>query len=194
MLKTLLKNVEKPLIGVDEVGRGCLAGPVCAGAVILNHEKVRYSDSKILNSQTRAVLALQIHKEQKTGIGFASVEEIDQMNILQASLLACRRAVLNLKIQKGTILIDGKYSIPHLNMFSQIPIIKGDSQVNAISAASIIAKHFRDEWLKDLSKKYPGYGFEKHKGYPTSFHRTAIQNLGSSPIHRKSFSGVKEYL
>ena len=179
---------------MDEVGRGCLAGPVCAGAVVLNHEKVRYSDSKVLDSQTRAVLALQIHKEHQTGIGFANVEEIDCMNILQASLLACKRAVLNLKIQKGTILIDGKYPIPHLDVFHQKTIIKGDSKVNAISAASIIAKHFRDEWLKDLSKKYPGYGLEKHKGYPTSFHRTAIQNLGSSPIHRKSFSGVKEYL
>ncbi len=196
-LKKLLVKKPIPFIGVDEVGRGCLAGPVCAGAVVLNENYShleRYSDSKVLTREKRTVLALQIRERHQIGIGYATVEEIDRMNILQASLLACKRAVLNLDLSQGTILIDGQYTISHFHKFSQVPIVKGDSRVKVISAASIVAKHFRDQWLEDLSKEYPGYGLEQNRGYPTVSHRKAIQNLGPSLIHRKSFSGVKEYL
>ena len=194
----LIKKLEympRPIVGIDEVGRGCLAGPVCAAAVIFcpKHTRYSYQDSKALNSKERAVLSVDIHKKHQVGIGLANEREIDQMNILQASLLAMKRAVLQLDLQKGTLLIDGKWMIPNWNVFSQIPVIKGDQTVSVIAAASIVAKHFRDQHLIQLSKKYLGYGLEKHKGYPTAFHRKMIQHLGPSNIHRMSFSGVKEY-
>ena len=184
------KKLPLPHIGVDEVGRGCLAGPVCAGAVILNHDRVQYTDSKLLTPQKRASLSKEIYKNHKAAAAFASVEEIDQMNILQASLLAMKRAVLALPVRAGGVFVDGKFLIPNLNNFVQIPVIKGDSLINSISAASIIAKHFRDQWMIRLSGEYPGYGLDRHKGYAVKAHKTALQKLGPSPIHRKTFAGV----
>lgn len=195
LLNKKLLNWPQPIVGVDEVGRGCLAGPVCAGAVILSKKnKFLYKDSKSLTPKKRKILAQKICKENKTGIGWASVLEIDQINILQASLLAMKRAVFSLNISKGSLLIDGQHTIFNLNNFSQMSIIKGDSSINSISAASIIAKYFRDEKLKSLAQIYPQYGFEKHKGYPTLSHKMAIKKWRPCPIHRKSFSGVKEIL
>ena len=190
-MKDFIDSCPPPFIGVDEAGRGCLAGPVCAAAVVLKRTDCHYSDSKTLTPQQRSVLALQISKHHQTGIGWADSTEIDQINILQASLLACKRAVLNLKLKTGTVLIDGPFPIPCLPQFLQHPIIKGDSKVNVISAASILAKHSRDQKMQEFSKKYPGYSFERHKGYPTPSHKKVLTNLGPCPIHRKSFSGVK---
>ena len=182
------ENLPSPHIGVDEVGRGCLAGPVCAGAVILSHDKTSYTDSKLLSLKKRENLSHDIYKNHQAAVSFASVEEIDKMNILQASLLAMRRAVLALSVKSGGILVDGKDLIPNLNNFIQVPVIKGDLLVDSISAASIVAKHFRDQWMIRLSKEYPGYGLDQHKGYPTKAHRMAIQKLGLSLIHRKTFN------
>ncbi len=185
------QKLPPPHIGVDEVGRGCLAGPVCAGAVILNHNRNNYIDSKLLDSAERARLSQDIYKNHQVAVSFSSVEEIEKMNILQASLLAMKRAILALNITTGGVLVDGKYLISNLNNFMQIPIIKGDLLVDSISAASIVAKHFRDQWMIRLNKEYPGYGLDQHKGYATKAHKKAIQELGPSPIHRKTFAGVK---
>ncbi len=184
------KKLPLPHIGVDEVGRGCLAGPVCAGAVILNHDRVQYTDSKLLTPKKRADISKDIHQNHTTAVAFASVEEIDQLNILQASLLAMKRAVLALHVQTGGVFVDGKFLIPNLNNFVQAPVIKGDLLINSISAASIIAKHFRDQWMIRLNRQYPGYGLDRHKGYPVKAHKTAIEKLGPSPIHRRTFAGV----
>ena len=190
-----LKNLKTPHIGVDEVGRGCLAGPVCAAAVILEPSlNSSYKDSKSLTSKDRKKLSDEIHKNHQVGIGFATVEEIDQINILQASLLAMKRAVLKLKRDQGGVLVDGKHIIPNLNNFMQIPIIKGDSLISSIAAASIVAKHFRDQWMKDLDQEYAGYDLGRNKGYGTAEHKRLIQEKGPSPLHRRSFKGVKEYL
>ncbi len=189
-----LKKLKTPHIGVDEVGRGCLAGPVCAAAVVLNNPSSSYKDSKSLTPQVRQILSSEIQKNHQCGIGFATVEEIDEINILQASLLAMKRAILKLGLFEGSVLVDGKHIIPNLNKFMQIPIIKGDSLVLSIAAASIVAKHFRDEWMNRLDQEYPGYDLGQNKGYGTALHRKWIQEKGPSKIHRLSFKGVKEYL
>ncbi|MGD8925590.1 MAG: ribonuclease HII [Thioalkalispiraceae bacterium] len=181
--------------GVDEVGRGPLAGPVVAAAVILDPERpiTGLADSKTLSEKMR----LQLDEEIKTSalawaIGRAEVEEIDQINILQASLLAMRRAVLSLVPQPEYALIDG-------NRCPDIPcrceaIIKGDQTVEAISAASIIAKVARDLEMVEMDSLYPGYGFLSHKGYPTKAHLASLQQFGITPIHRKTFGPVKKIL
>lgn len=189
-----LKNLPRPIVGVDEVGRGCLAGPVCAGAVILSESRSYfYQDSKTLTAEKRKQYCDEITHLHETAIGYATVEEIDELNILQASLLAMKRAVLSLKIKRGTLIVDGSFSIPDLLGFTQWTVPKADASFACVGAASIIAKHYRDEWLKKLSIEYPDYGFEKHKGYPSPFHKKAIQELGPTPWHRKTFSGVKEF-
>ena len=194
MNNELLSKFKAPHIGVDEVGRGCLAGPVCAAAVVLLNSHTSYKDSKTLTPQRRKILSGEIHKNHQCGIGFATVEEIDEINILQASLLAMKRAVLDLKLSEGSVFVDGKYIIPNLNNFSQVPVIKGDSLMSSIAAASIIAKYFRDEWMNRLNKEYPGYQLDQNKGYGTASHRKIIQQKGATSIHRQSFKGVREYL
>ena len=183
----------KPVIGVDEAGRGCLAGPVFAGAVILNFPE-KFWDSKSLTPQRREELAQTIKDRHRYGVGTASVEEIDTLNIHQASLLAMKRAVKNLNIKGGHLLIDGKFTIQGLKNFSQTPLIKGDQRTDPIMAASIIAKTERDKLLRSFQKDYPKYLFEEHKGYATKKHKAAIQQYGPCPLHRKSFSGVREYI
>jgi ribonuclease HII len=184
------------ILGVDEVGRGCLAGPVYASAVILNHSNwdSELTDSKKLSEKQRTYWCAKILAEHQVGIGFASVEEIEKFNILQASFLAMRRAVDQLKIEKGIILVDGHMKIPGLSSFDQHAVVKGDLRLAPISAASIVAKVTRDQLMKELSKEFPFYGFEVHKGYATEVHREAIQKYGVTPLHRKTFGGVKEYL
>ncbi len=186
----------QPLIGVDEVGRGCLAGPVYAAAVIfLNEECIHeVTDSKLISEMRREELSEKIIKNHQVSIAFADVNEIDNMNILQASLLAMKRAVEGLKINSGHILIDGNQKIPGLAHWAQTTVIKGDLRVAQISAASIVAKVHRDRLMKDLAKDYPSYGFEVHKGYATEKHRKAIASFGPNQLHRKSFAGVKEFL
>ena len=183
----------KPVVGVDEAGRGCLAGPVFAGAVILNFPQ-KFKDSKLLSPKQRQNCTKEIKEKHLFGLGTASVEEIEEFNIHQASLLAMKRAVKQLNLLKGHLLIDGIHSIPQLSYLSQTPLIKGDQRASPISAAGILAKTERDKLLSEYSRQYPEYGFEQHKGYATKSHKSSIEKYGPSPIHRKTFSGVKEYL
>ncbi len=181
--------------GTDEVGRGPLAGAVVAAAVILdsNQPIVGLKDSKKLSEKKRESLAEEIKEKAICWcIARAEVEEIDQINILQASLLAMRRAVLGLSVEPRQVLVDGRHC-PSLEYPVQA-IVKGDSLVPAISAASILAKVARDGEMMALDEIYPGYGLAKHKGYPTAAHLAALLRLGPSPIHRRSFAPVKKLL
>ena len=185
---------ETPIIGVDEVGRGTLAGPVISAAIILNKEKIPegINDSKKLSKKKREVINEELISQHSFAIGMASVEEIDKINILQASLLAMKRAVLNLNIKPQTILVDGN-KLPDLK-YNMYPIIKGDSKSISIAAASIIAKVYRDKLMQDLSLQYPGYYWEKNSGYGTKQHLLALNSLGVTPIHRKSFAPIYNML
>ncbi len=181
--------------GVDEVGRGPLAGPVVTAAVILDPEQPisGLADSKALSEKKREALFDEIRKKAKVwAIGRAEVEEIDKLNILQATMLAMQRAVAGLTLQPGHVLVDGN-RCPELPCTAEA-IIKGDGKVPAISAASIIAKVTRDREMVLLDARYPGYGLAGHKGYPTKAHMTALQNLGATPIHRRSFAPVRRVL
>ena len=183
------------LAGVDEVGRGPLAGSVVAAAVILNPqlpiEGLR--DSKKLTASRRETLA-QLIRSRALGwaIGSASVAEIDELNILQASLLAMHRAVLALRFQPEYILVDGN-RLPRWQYASEA-VVRGDDRVPAIAAASILAKVHRDNALIALDGVYPGYGFASNKGYPTAAHLQALGALGVTPIHRRSFAPIKKIL
>lgn len=185
---------ETPIIGVDEVGRGPLAGPVISAAIILNKEKIPegINDSKKLSKKKREVINEELISQHSFAIGIASVEEIDKINILQASLLAMKRAVLNLNIKPQTILVDGN-KLPDLE-YNMYPIIKGDNKSISIAAASIIAKVYRDKLMQDLSLQYPGYYWEKNSGYGTKQHLLALNSLGVTPIHRKSFAPIYNML
>lgn len=196
------------MIGVDEVGRGCIAGPVCAGVVVFNDKNLRpvdlatYIDSKNIPEHKRVSISDQIQKDHHFALGWASEEEIDELNIRQATLLAMSRAVLaihqKIDISKGTLLVDGRDIIPALipkfENLTQHAVIAGDRHVKQISAASIVAKVARDQLMSKLSEEYPAYGFEKHKGYGTEVHREAVQKFGVLSVHRKSFGGVKEFI
>lgn len=177
--------------GVDEAGRGPLAGPVVAAAVILNPTDIPLglNDSKVLNTNKRESLFLDIARTSSIGIGIAEPEEIDRLNILHASLSAMKRAVLALNILPDVALIDGNKA-PFLPMKTEC-IIKGDSLSLSIAAASIIAKVTRDKLMLEAENRFPGYKFETHKGYPTKLHLQKLSLLGSSPIHRKSFKPVR---
>jgi len=184
-----------PIIGVDEVGRGCLAGSVYAAAVILGDSYPKgLTDSKKLSAKKRKEFSLEILETCEVSLGFATVDEIGEINILQASLLAMKRAVLGLGVQGGHILVDGNQKIPGMSGWAQTTVIKGDLRALPIAAASIVAKVTRDEEIADLATTYPGYGLETHKGYATKAHKAAIAELGPTPIHRTTFAGVKEFL
>ena len=181
------------ICGVDEVGRGPLAGPVVAAAVILHpaHPIKGLADSKKLRSKRREQLYLQICEHAIAwSLGRAEVEEIDEINILQASLLAMRRAVQGLNIQPDHALVDGN-KLPDLPC-SADAIVGGDATVECISAASILAKVSRDREMVAMDALYPGYGLARHKGYPTKVHLEALQQLGVTEIHRRSFGPVKK--
>ena len=183
------------LAGVDEVGRGPLAGDVVAAAVILDPAYLisGLRDSKKLTAARREELALVIREHALAwSVARASVAEIDELNILQASLLAMHRAVQGLQPQPGYVLVDGN-RLPRWDYASE-PVIKGDDRVPAIAAASILAKVQRDSELIALEQQYPGYGFASHKGYPTPAHLQALQELGVTPQHRRSFAPVKKIL
>ena len=184
----------QPIIGVDEAGRGCLAGPVFSAAVILKTDEY-YPDSKQVSPEKRKELAEIIINKHIYAIGTADVNEIEKLNILQATFLSMKKALLQLPVQKGHVLVDGRLLIPELpKHFHQTAFIKGDQRLSPIAAASIIAKVKRDEWISKQDEKYPQYGFSVHKGYATSQHRKTIALHGPCPLHRKSFSGVKEYI
>ena len=179
------------IAGVDEAGRGPLAGPVVAAAVILDDLQpiLGLNDSKKLSERKRQYLALEIKaKALCFSIAQASVEEIDEMNILQATLLAMRRAVAGLRLKPVKALIDGN-RIPKLDVIAEA-IVQGDAKVACISAASILAKTTRDEWMLAMHQQYPQYQFAAHKGYGTAVHLAALRAHGASPIHRKSFRPV----
>jgi ribonuclease HII len=184
-------NYKGFVCGVDEAGRGPLAGPVVAAAVILNPTDIPLglNDSKILNTNKRESLFLDIARTSSIGIGIAEPEEIDRLNILHASLSAMKRAVLALNVLPEVALIDGNKA-PFLPMKTEC-IIKGDSLSLSIAAASIIAKVTRDKLMLEAENRFPGYKFETHKGYPTKLHLQKLSLLGSSPIHRKSFKPVR---
>jgi ribonuclease HII len=177
--------------GVDEVGRGCLAGPVVAGAVILpqNCDLPGLNDSKRLSPAQRETLAVAIKAQAKAwAFGVSWPREIEELNIHEATLLAMARAVKALKVAPSSLAVDGIHRIPL--PLPQECIVGGDALVPAISAASILAKTFRDHLLTRLDRKYPGYALAEHKGYGTAQHLEALRALGPSPMHRKTFSGV----
>ena len=185
----------KILAGVDEVGRGPLAGPVVAAAVIRDpHRPLEgLKDSKKLSERRREELAGQIRERALAwSLGRAEVHEIDRINILQASLLAMQRAVAALSLAPELVLVDGN-RCPRLEYPSQA-VIRGDALVPAISAASIIAKVSRDHEMIELDSSYPGYGLAKHKGYPSKAHLAALQTLGVTPVHRRSYAPVRRLL
>ena len=181
--------------GVDEAGRGPLAGPVVAAAVILDARQpiAGLADSKKLTALRREKLFDEIlAKALCCSIAEASVEEIERLNILQATMLAMQRAVLGLRLKPGHVLVDGN-RVPVLSMTSDA-IVKGDSLVPAISAASILAKVTRDRWCAQVDVDYPQYGFAGHKGYGTAAHLAALQAHGACPLHRKTFAPVSAVL
>lgn len=179
-------------LGVDEAGRGPLAGPVTAAAVIIpeNFKISGLNDSKKLSDKRRRDIEIQIKAQAlRWSVGWATVEEIDRLNILRASQLAMRRAVAGCGDMHALVLIDGPYQIG--SGHAEFAIVKGDAKVQQIAAASILAKEARDREMKNLDKIYPGYGLAKHMGYPTKSHVEALKVLGATPIHRKSFGPVK---
>jgi ribonuclease HII len=185
----------RSVAGVDEAGRGPLAGPVVAAAVILPPGGIgeELFDSKAISAKRREVLyGAILSKALSVGVGTVGQEEIDLLNILQASLKAMALAIHHLSIPPDFILIDGLYSLKLPLPQKALP--KGDQRSNSIAAASIIAKVTRDRMMLQWHEKYPQYNFAKHKGYGTQEHRRAIQTFGVCELHRKSFCGVKEYL
>lgn len=181
------------LCGVDEAGRGPLAGNVYAAAVILDPDQpiIGLADSKVLSESKREVLYEEIINQSLAfAIAFATVQEIDEINILQATLCAMTRAINQLTITPDLVLVDGNH-LPKINIKAQA-IIKGDSKVKAISAASILAKVARDREMVKMDKLYPEYGFAKHKGYGTKEHIRAINQYGVLAIHRRSFAPIKQ--
>ncbi|HOJ92120.1 MAG TPA: ribonuclease HII [Dictyoglomaceae bacterium] len=176
------------IAGIDEAGRGALAGPVYAGAVILPpFSSIPVKDSKLLTPKKREGLFEVIKKEAIAwSFGFSSVEEIEELGILKATFLAMKRAIINLQVEPEYILVDGNIPIPELSI-PQETVVKGDRYCLNVASASIVAKVLRDRFMKELDKSYPLYGFGKHKGYATREHREKIKAFGISEIHRKSF-------
>jgi len=185
------------LAGVDEAGRGPLAGPVVAAAVILNPRRpIRgLDDSKVLEPERREVLAVRIRERALVwAVGWADRGEIDSINILQATFLAMRRALLGLRICPDLIQVDGN-RCPSLSGVipncPAVPVVQGDALVPAISAASILAKTYRDAWMRRLHERYPQYDFATHKGYGTPVHLAALERHGACALHRVSFAPVR---
>lgn len=184
-------------IGVDEVGRGCLFGPVVSSAVVLigDYSHLGLTDSKKLSEKKREEIFAKLFQEDHLiGIGETTPKEIDQINILQASLLSMKRAVENLDLELNAsthLFIDGTFKIPGFDSsIRQTTLIKGDLKDPFIAAASIVAKVYRDRLVKAMEEQYPGYGLKGHKGYPTKAHKEALQKLGPTDQHRRSFKGV----
>lgn len=193
--QALLDRGFSRIAGVDEVGRGPLAGPVVAAAVILDPVQIPdgLNDSKKLTPKRRAALEAMLRAQAESAVAQASVAEIDELNILRASHLAMERAVAALDPPPDYLLIDGNMIPRHLGLPSQA-VVKGDGRSVSIAAASIIAKNWRDQVMVDLAQQHPGYGWESNAGYPTKMHREALRNLGVTPHHRRSFKPVHNIL
>ena len=183
------------IVGVDEVGRGPLAGPVTAAAVVLRPDQIPegLADSKKLSAKRRDYLAEEIRKVAWVSVAHASVEEIDVLNILRASHLAMCRAIEGIGLSVDHALVDGNM-IPRDIKCPATALIKGDGRSVSIAAASIVAKVVRDRIMVDLAQQHPGYGWEKNAGYPTKAHRVALEDLGVTPHHRRSFKTVHNML
>ena len=182
--------------GCDEAGRGCLAGSVFAAAVILpvDYENALLNDSKKLTEKQRYALRTQIETDALAwAVGEVTVDEIDKINILNASILAMHRALDGLKLRPQAIIVDGNRFKPYGTLPHET-IVKGDAKFLSIAAASILAKTYRDDYMNSLAFQYPAYQWDVNKGYPTRAHRAAIEEHGISPFHRKTFKGVKEML
>ena len=191
--RRLPENPSSPLCGVDEAGRGPLAGAVFAAAVILDPARPvpGLADSKALDAARRESLAAAIRRDALAwAVATATVAEIDEMNILRASLAAMARAIEALGVDPGEVVVDGLH-VPGTR-WPERAVVKGDRLVPAISAASILAKTARDEEMAELDRRFPGYGFARHKGYPTPGHLAALRSLGPCEIHRRSFGPVRE--
>ena len=184
------------IAGVDEAGRGPLAGPVVAAACVIPEgiEIDKINDSKQLTPAKRAEIFFQLKKHPKVdfGIGIIDAEIIDEINILQATLLAMKESIKRLSIMPNAVIVDGKQT-PDVDMY-KVAIVKGDAQSLSIAAASIIAKETRDALMDEYHEKWPKYGFNKHKGYGTKFHREMIEKYGPCPIHRVTFEPIKSWL
>ena len=194
-MRSSVSEKEATVAGTDEVGRGPLAGEVFAAAVVLDpyRQVSGLADSKKLSETKRAILYQEIVAKAKSwSVASATIEEIDQLNILHASLLAMKRAVDGLKVKPDIVMVDGN-RLPDWEYPSEA-IVGGDAKVDCISAASIVAKVTRDRKMVELASLYPEYGFENHKGYPTRSHLQALEKLGPSPVHRRSFKPVKQML
>ena len=191
----LMAQGYRRIAGVDEVGRGPLAGPVSAAAVILNPDDIPegLNDSKKLGITRREALAAELEMRAEVSVGHASVAEIDQINILRASHLAMERAIAALDPPPDAVLIDGNM-IPRELMIHAQAVVKGDTRSLSISAASIVAKICRDQLMVDLAQQHPGYGWETNAGYPTPAHKEALRDLGVTPHHRRSFAPVHNIL
>lgn len=189
-----LWSVYPLLAGLDEAGRGALAGPVCVGAVILPHDRThllldlnQVRDSKQLTPRQRSELAPHIQRTARaSAVGFASAVEIDQLGIVPATRLAASRALESLNLFPHYLLTDFRLELPELDV-SQTAIVKGDGRSLSIACASILAKTARDAWMREHDADFPAYGFTRHKGYGTLFHRKKIAEFGHSPLHRKTF-------
>ena len=184
----------EPLAGVDEAGCAPLAGPVVAAAVVL--DRVRFprgiNDSKALHAATREAICARLHKVARVGIGIASVEEIDSLNIYWARMLAMARAVEALGFDPAWVLVDGN-ACPRWERPSKA-IVAGDAKCRSLAAASIVAKVTRDRIMADHAREHPGYGWETNKGYGTPEHQRALANLGVTPLHRRSFAPVRQLI
>ena len=188
--------IAKLVAGVDEAGRGPLAGSVVAAAVILDVSRPieGLTDSKKLSAGRRAVLEQEIKlKARAWAIAESTQQEVDEINVLQASLLAMKRALLALQLKPEQVLVDGN-RLPSLSGYSMQAIVGGDLCEPCISAASILAKEYRDRQMLELDRLYPQYRFAQHKGYPTALHRELLKEHGVSPVHRRSFGPVRELL
>ncbi len=200
MLQPNLFEPEEPIAGVDEAGRGPLAGPVVAAAVILapRQESAQYEDSKQLSADGRARLAEDIRQHSLAwAVAWADAAEIDALNILNATMLAMRRAILGLNVRPGSVLVDGN-RLPSLDFDDRSitgeAIVGGDARIPAISAASILAKTVRDDIMVDMDRLYPQYEFGRHKGYGTAVHRERLVEHGPCQLHRRSFAPVRTAL
>lgn len=202
-LETELVRLGSSVLGIDEVGRGCWAGPVCAGAVALDYEKLQklnrksralIRDSKMLSGEKRREAIPIIESISISfGIGWADVEEVETLGLQPAIFTAMRRAITLSQINATVILIDGKLKIPDISC-QQMSVVKGDSLCYAIAAASILAKEARDDWMRKAADLYPDYGFANHVGYGTKQHQAGLKRSGLCPLHRRNFAPIKELL